>query len=263
MKRHYLLGLLCLSGLSIAAPAYARPGDGVKEEDLIPTSEIRDSAAGGELMPWTVAARHIRLGMLVNTYGGYDAAKEAPVLIGALEATLYERITLRATATNPGMNALLEPGFGLLYDVVREADSGLDVALGGDYELMGWNRNPVLVTRVAAGRTAGLTRLQANAAFGLATTGGDRYGDLRLSGLRPVAQGLYAGIDSRARIDLQDAAQPPEGELDWDMQAGPVATIAVGRFAVSATGGVSAWKLHSRDEARVGAIGAVGVGAVF
>jgi hypothetical protein len=32
---------------------------------------------------------------------------------------------------------------------------------------------------------------------------------------------------------------------------------------VSATGGVSAWKLRSRDEAKVGAIGAVGVGAVF
>ena len=77
------------------------------------------------------------------------------------------------------------------------------------------------------------------------------------------AENLYAGLDSRARVDLERDSDEPLGELDWDMQAGPVATIALGRFAVSATGGVSAWKLRSRDNARVGAVGAVGVGAVF
>ena len=253
----------CLLGLLVASPALARPGDGVQEEDLVTKSEIRDSVASGELMPWSIAARHVRLGMLVNTYAGFDAAKDAPVMIGALEGTLVDRLTLRATATNAGMSDQLKPSFGLLYDIAREDETGLDLALGGDYELVGWNRNPALVTRVAAGRTAGLTRLQANAAFGLATSGGERFGDLRLSGLHPIAENLYAGLDSRARVDLERDSDEPLGELDWDMQAGPVATIALGRFAVSATGGVSAWKLRSRDNARVGAVGAVGVGAVF
>jgi hypothetical protein len=255
--RLYLLGLL------IASPALARPGDGVKEEDLIPKSEIRDSVAAGELMPWTVAARHVRLGMLVNTYGGFDAAKRAPILNGTLEATLIERLTLRASAFNAGMSDELHPSVGVLFDLAREEDAGLDLALGGDYELLGWNRNEALVTRVAAGRTAGLTRLQANAAFGLATTTGERFGDLRLSGLHPVAQGVYAGLDSRARVDLERDGEEPSGELDWDMQAGPVASLAVGRWSVSATGGLSAWKQRSRDTAHVGAMGAVGLGAVF
>lgn len=254
----------CLLGLLVATPALARPGDGVKEEDLIPKSEIRDSVEHGELMPWSVAARHVRLGMLVNTYGGWDAAKQAPVMTGTLEASLFERLTLRASTTNPGMSDQMHPSFGVLFDVAHQEDAGIDVAFGGDYDLEGWNRNPALVTRVAAGSTAGLTRLQANAAFGLATNGSsERYGDLRLSGLRPVAEGLYVGLDSRARLDLERSGEEPTGELDWDTQAGPVATLALGRWAVSATGGVSAWKLRSRDEAKVGAMGAVGVGAVF
>ncbi|HEY5927644.1 MAG TPA: hypothetical protein VIV11_38430 [Kofleriaceae bacterium] len=254
----------CLLGLLVATPALARPGDGVKEEDIITKSEVRDSVAAGELMPWSVAARHVRLGMLVNTYAGFDAAKSAPVMTGTLEATLIDRVTLRAMASNNGMSEVLKPGFGVLFDLTREEHAGLDLAVGGDYELMGWQHTDTLVTRVAAGSTAGLTRLQANAAFGLGVTNGSRYGDLRLSGLRPIAEGLYAGLDSRARIDLERTTdEEPNGELDWDMQAGPVASLALGRWSVSATGGVSAWKMRSRDTAHVGAIGALGVGAVF
>src|SRR5688500_2297282 len=99
MKRY------CLVVLLIATPALARPGDGVQEEDIIPESEIRDSVAAGELLPWTVAARHVRLGMLAKSYGGYDAAKATPVMIGSREATLIDRRTLRATAANPCMSA--------------------------------------------------------------------------------------------------------------------------------------------------------------
>lgn len=255
---------LCLLGLLVTTPALAKPGDGVKEEDLVTKSEIRESAAAGELMPWTIAARHIRQGILVNTYAGWDSAKRVPFLTGTLDATLIERVTLRASASNPGMSDQLQPSVGLLFDLAREDSAGVDIAVGGDYELTGWNHNSALVTRVAAGSTAGQMRLQANAGFGLATNGSsERYGDLRLSGLHPVAEGVYAGVDSRARVDLERGGEEPNGELDWDMQAGPVATLAVGRWSVSATGGVSAWKLRSRDEAKVGAIGALGLGAVF
>jgi hypothetical protein len=254
---------LCVLGLLVATPALARPGDGVKEEDLIVKSEIRDSVAAGELLPFTIGARHVRQGMLINSYAGWDSAKGAPVMIGTLDATLIERITLRASATNPGMSDQLEPSVGLLVDIARQEDVGIDLAFGGDYELAGWNHNEALVTRAAAGSTVGDMRLQANAGFGLATSGGERFGDLRLSGLHPVAEGVYAGLDSRARVDLERDDDEPNGELDWDIQAGPVATLAVGRWSVSATGGVSAWKLRSRDEAKVGAMGALGLGAAF
>lgn len=254
---------LTLLGLLVATPALAKPGDGVKEEDIAPKSEVVTSVAAGELMPWSVAARHVREGLLITTYGGYDAAAETPIMLGRLELTLAKRFTFRGWAANNGMSETLKPGFGMLYDVVLREDYGVDVALGGDYEIDGWNNNSALITRVAAGTNAGDLRVLANAGFGLATNRAERYGDLRLSGLHPVAPNVWAGIDSRARVDLERDTDEPTGELDWDMQAGPVATIALGRFAVSATGGMSAWKLRSREDAKMGAMGAVGVAAAF
>jgi len=254
---------LSLFLLFVASPAFAKPFAEVTEEDVAPKSEILASAAGGELLPWSVAARHVREGLLLKTYGGYDTATSTPMMIGSAELTVLKRLTFRALATNNDTSVALKPTIGMLYDVLLEEDYGLDLAVGGDYEFEGWNHLPALVTHVAAATTAGETRLQANAAFGLATQGGERYGDLRLSGLHPVAQQLYAGLDTRARIDLERSMPEPVGELDWDVQAGPIATLALGRFALSATGGVSAYKMRSRDTSHVGAMGALGLGAAF
>jgi hypothetical protein len=152
----------------------------------------------------------------------------------------------------------------MLFDVARASDyGGVDLAVGGDYEMYGYNSVPAVATRAVLGGNIGELRLQANAGFGLGLERGERYGDLRLSGLHPVAQALYAGIDSRARIDLERDDMEPSSELDWDTQAGPMVQLALGRFAVSATGGVSAWKLRSTETAKVGAVGSLGVGAVF
>jgi hypothetical protein len=262
--RHALLGLL------VATPAFAgkHHTPGVQEDELKRSSEIQSSVAAGDLLPFTTGARHHRQGLLFNTYGGYDDAKRAPVMQGVLDATLVERVTFRVTSTNTGMSDQLKFGFGALVDVIRAEDHGVDLAVGGDYELLGWNRMPAAVARTALGGNVGQLRLQGNAGFGLGLEGGDRYGDLRLSGLHPVTDRWYAGIDSRARIDLastdpMDQAEAPSGKLDYDIQAGPVATYTYGRIAVSATGGVSAWKLRSGETAKVGAAGAIGLGAAF
>jgi hypothetical protein len=135
--------------------------------------------------------------------------------------------------------------------------------VGGEYDMVGFNGVPAAVARTAIGANAGTLRLQGNAAFGLGLEQNERFGQVGVAGLAPVAQALYVGVDSRARIDLERDEMEPSGELDWDMQAGPVATLALGRFAVSATGGVSAWKQRTHDEAKVGAVAAVGLDAAF
>lgn len=262
--RHALLGLL------VATPAFAgkHHTPGVQEDELVRSSEIQSSVAAGDLLPFTIGARHHRQGLLFNTYGGFDAAKRAPVMQGTLDATLVERVTFRVTSTNTGMSDHLKFGFGALIDVARAEDYGIDFAVGGDYDLLGWNRMPAAIARTALGANVGELRLQGNVGFGLDLEGSDRYGDLRLSGLHPITDRWYAGVDSRARVDLASKAVPtdedaPTGKLDYDVQAGPVATYTYGRIAVSATGGVSAWKLRSSDTVKVGAIGAVGLGAAF
>jgi hypothetical protein len=251
--------------LLVATPAVAgrHHTPGVQEDEIDRPSEIEPSAAAGTLLPYSVGARHERQGILIGGYGGFDQAKRAPVMAGTLDATFIENVTFRAVATNAGMSDRLTPTVGVLFDLMRESQYGLDLAIGGDYEHESWSTTPGVVTRAAIGKTVGLTRLQANAGFGLGIERGERYGDLRLSGLHPVAQALYAGIDSRARIDLERDMEEPSGELDWDVQAGPVVTLALGRFALSATGGVSAWKQRTADSAKVGAVGSLGVGAAF
>jgi hypothetical protein len=150
-----------------------------------------------------------------------------------------------------------------LFDVMREQQMGLDLALGGAYEMDGFNRVPAVVTQTAVGTTLGLTRLQANAGLGIGLERGERYGDLRLSGLHPVAQALYAGVDSRARMDLNRQMNEAPGDIDFDFQAGPVMQLAVGRFEVSAHAGMAGWKEHFGQTMKVGAMGALGVGAAF
>lgn len=256
---------IALALVTLTTPALAgRRTPGVTEDELERPSEIEPSVADGTMMPWSIAARHARQGILISSYGGFDAAKRAPIMAGVLDATLMDRVTLRAVATNTGMSDQLKPNVGLVFDLMRESDYGFDFALAGDYDVEGWSRVPAVGTRALLGTTLGMTRLQANAGFNLGLDRGAHYGDLRLSGLHPVAQALYAGIDTRARLDLASGmADGPSGALAWDVQAGPVISLAVGRFAVSATGGVSAWKGRMSEQSKVGAMGALGVGAAF
>jgi hypothetical protein len=260
---------LILLGVAVAAtPAAAEQRlkhhtPGVQEDEINVKAEIEPTVAAGTLLPWSIGARHERLGVLIGGYGGVDLSKRAPVMAGTLDATLIDRVTLHTTMTNVGMSNLLRPGVGLLVDVARAEDTGIDLAVGGDYDVVGFNGVPAVVTRTALGANAGTLRLQGNAAFGLGLEQHERFGQLGLAGLAPVAQALYVGVDSRARVDLErDSMEPPE-ELDWDMQAGPVATLALGRFAVSATGGVSAWKQRTHEQAKVGAVAALGLDAAF
>jgi hypothetical protein len=261
MYRFALVSLLLAATPALAERRHRTPG--VQEDEIDRPSEVEPSVAAGTLLPYSIGARHERQGILIGGYGGFDQAKRAPVMAGTLDATFIENITLRAIATNAGMSDRLVPSAGILFDLLRESTSGVDLAIGGDYEHESWSIVPAIVTRAALGTTVGLTRLQANAGVGLGIERGERYGDLRLSGLHPVAQQLYAGLDSRARVDLERDMDEPSGELDWDVQAGPVVTLALGRFAISATGGVSAWKQRSMDNAKVGAVGSLGLGAAF
>jgi hypothetical protein len=258
-----LLGVCVAAAPAAAEKRLKHHTPGVQEDEINVKAEIEPTIAAGTLLPWSVGARHERAGVLIGGYGGVDLSKRAPVMAGTLDATLVDRVTLHTVMTNVGMSDLLRPSVGLLIDVARAETSGIDVAVGGDYDMVGFNGVPAAVARTAIGANAGSLRLQGNAAFGLGLQQSERYGQLNLAGLAPVAQALYVGVDSRARIDLERDEMEPSGELDWDMQAGPVAQLALGRFAVSATGGVSAWKQRTHDEAKVGAVAAVGLGAAF
>jgi hypothetical protein len=91
----------------------------------------------------------------------------------------------------------------------------------------------------------------------------ERHGDVRLGAFRRVARRVHLGLDSRLRMDLEGDASEPSGEPDWDVVAGPQGVLSLGRFALTAGGGVSAVKLREGGPATVGARITTGVGSAF
>jgi hypothetical protein len=122
---------------------------------------------------------------------------------------------------------------------------------------------PAVTALVAVGRSFGETAVYANAGYAQGLELDERYGDLRLGGLQRVAKGLHVGFDSRVRVDLERDSDEPAGEPDWELLAGPLASVSLGRFVLTAGPGVSAIKLRSGGASKVGVVGNVGLGAAF
>jgi hypothetical protein len=139
----------------------------------------------------------------------------------------------------------------------------VDVAAVAGYEAQGFNLTPAVVARAAIGRTLGHTRLTGNVGYGVGTRAGERFGDLRMAALQRLSRDLHLGLDSRFRIDLERDADEPAGEPDWELTAGPMAALSLGRFIVSAGGGATALKYRLVPERHVGVYGLMGLGAVF
>jgi hypothetical protein len=171
------------------------------------------------------------------------------------------RIALRAGVAGSALALLDQPSFGVTVGVVHSR--ALDVALATDYEPIGFNMVPALVPRLIVGTRVAAMHVQAQLAYGQGLADGERYGDAQLTALHPLGGGLAAGAGSRLRLDLQHDAVEPVGERAWDVDAGPMASLAVGRVTVAAMGGVTAWQEHTAPSERVGAIAELGLASSF
>jgi hypothetical protein len=98
--------------------------------------------------------------------------------------------------------------------------------------------------------------------MGFAYGSDERYGELTLGGIGEVAPHLYAGVDSRGRLDLHDEMIQPNEDA-WTVQATPVATYVAGPIGITAAAGVSACRQHGSPDDEVGVLTMLGVGAVF
>ena len=116
-----------------------------------------------------------------------------------------------------------------------------------------------LVRTIALGHT----HVAAQVAYGHGITDDERFGDVRLSALHPVAHGLSAGLDARATLDLEIDNSEPPGEEEWNLRAGPAATLALGPVTAGALVGASAVKLRAEAAGRAGAVAEVGLTARF
>jgi hypothetical protein len=257
-------GVLC----AVAAWSLPARGDDPAEaaDDEAAAPPTVDAAAGvaaGAFLPWSMAARTDSQRALAFVQGGYDSARRGSLFQATAEVGLFGRVALRGGSTYLGPSGTMRPDFAVRVDALRQERHGVDLAASVGYEAQGFNLTPAITARLAASRLLGSTRLLANAAYGVGTAQSERFGDLRLAALQRVSRDLHLGLDSRMRIDLERDQHEPAGEAEWEVDAGPVASYALGRFLVSASAGATALKYRLVPGQHLGMISLLGAGTVF
>lgn len=257
---------VCVPAIAMLVAIALAPAATRAETDKAPSDigeTARRAADAGALLPWTMAARSDTQTAVVHLSGGYDAAKDGATFESVLEARIFGRLSFRAGGSYVGPDGDVRPIFAGKVDALRQESQGVDLAVAGGYEPHGFNTVRAVAATVAVGRSFDRLRVQANVGAGVGLEEGERYGDTRLAALYRVGNRLRAGLDSRFRIDLERDTDEPEGEPDWELVAGPLATMTVGRFAVTGGAGVSAIRLRLETNTEVGPVTYVGVGTVF
>jgi hypothetical protein len=256
-------GLMCLAlPVCLASPSSARAQADSDDQAQSPSSA--SAAVGvGAFSPFTMGARSDTQRALGFFQGGYDSARRGGVFQAGAEAQLWGRVAVRGGGSYLGPSGTLHPEVALKVDALRQERQGVDLAAAVGYEAQGFNLTPAVVARLAVGRTLDHTRLTANVGFATGTRANERYGDLRLAAMQELSGNLHLGLDSRFRIDLERDTDEPAGEAEWELNAGPMAALSVGRFVLSAGGGASAVKYRLIGDRNVGLYGLMGLGAVF
>jgi len=247
----------------LAASSQARAQSDSDEQDAPPPPSASAAVGAGSFAPFTMGARSDTQRALGFFLGGYDSARRGGVFQAGAEAQLWDRVTVRGGGSYLGPAGTLRPEAALKVDALRQERHGVDLAAAVGYEAQGFNLTPAVVARLAVGRTLDHTRLTANVGYGAGTRADERYGDLRLAAMQELSRNLHLGLDSRFRIDLERDNDEPAGEAEWELNAGPMAALSMGRFVLSAGGGASAVKYRFMGDRTVGLYGLMGLGAVF
>lgn len=264
MTTHHARHAVCL--LAVALLVAFGPATSWAETDKAPSDTddtTRRAVDAGALVPWTMSPRSDTQAAVVHVSGGYDAARDGAAFESLLEARIFGRLSFRAGGSYVGPDGDVRPIFSGKVDALRQEGHGVDVAVAGGYEPHGFNTVRAVAATVAVGRSFDRLRVQANVGAGIGLEEGERYGDTRLAALYRITDRVRAGLDSRFRIDLERDADEPEGEPDWELVAGPLATMTIGRFAVSGGVGVSAIRLRLETNTEIGPLTYVGLGTVF
>jgi hypothetical protein len=257
---------LFLASLTMLAAAAAHGQEAEPTDELPgsrPEARTDKSVASGAFLPFTMGARSDAQQALIFGQGGYDSAWRGPVFQTTLEAQVLGRVSVRAGGSTIGPTGSFRPEAGLRVDALRQERHGIDMAVLGVYESAGFNTVKAITARVALSRSFGKTRLVGNVGYGYGFNDGERYGDVRLAGLRAVGRNVHVGLDSRMRFDLEYDNNEPPGEPEWEAVAGPVATYSFNRFVLTGTAGMSAMKQRLLASKHYGAVATLGFGTVF
>lgn len=237
------LALTLGCGVALGAPARARAqrrdaetGDESAEE------RTAGAAQAGMFLPFTEAPRIDTQRAFGTAQGGYEGAREAGVLEGRAEVTVYGPIAVRVGVIYTGVPEQARPTAGARVQALSEPDQGIDLSVGVFYKPEGFTEGEGEIEAVVAlGRRFGRVGLIGDLVYGQDPEGRERDGEVRLAALYDATARIELGLDSRLRIDLgtEDEKLEEEGGAEYDLLAGPLVSYTLGPVALSAVAGIS------------------------
>jgi hypothetical protein len=249
-------------------PGSSEPADNV-EQSKGPKDDASKAMDEGRLLPFTVGATVPQAHASVTAFGGYDSAARSGRAISAGEARILKFLALRLEYEHgPGTgNSDDRVTFGARVAFLNQAAHGVDLAAGFFFQPKDFRGEGDFVGGLMLGRNFGRWGVFCNTLVGVDSEGDDYSTELRLSSMYRATKQLHVGLDARGRYNFSDDAKRNAAQqLNWEIQAGPLASMALGPVALNAIVGPSALRLTEPSapaRTALGVVGMAGAGAVF
>jgi hypothetical protein len=240
------------------------PASNAEPTDTVETPAPVDSGAAATVLPLTMApfAENHKAQIRANSL--FDDSRKRAISEARADVRLFGPLSLHGGAMTAMASSSVAPLVGAQVRALSQDRHFIDGSFSATYLNEGFNLVPAAELRALVGRRFGDTSLYMNVAYTQGLERDERYVELRMAAQQQFwDRRVFAGVDSRLRVDAERDNDEPVHEAEADLMAGPVVGITVGSVAVSGFGGVSAVRYRDQSPSRVGAFAGMGVGVLL
>ena len=253
------LGVVLFAATTVRAQAEGEPYVD-RSAPIRSRSATEKAQNSGAFLPQTLAARLNAGRAFVSVNGGFDGARNQPIMSAVTEVQLWGPIALRGGAEYSANRETMRPTIGARVQLLNQREHGVDGSVGTFYRPEGFTEpEGEIETAVALGRQAGRLALLGNLVYGQDPEGNERDGEVRVAARYDMDR-WSLGFDGRARFAIGAQNNPKAAaEPKVDLIAGPLAAVTIGPLALFTQIGASVLKT-TETHAGIAALGGVGSG---
>ena len=233
-----------------------------------PRDDASRATDDGRLLPFTMGTVVPQAHAGVTALGGYDSAARSARVVTSAEARALKFLAIRVEYEHgPGTGSDDRVTLGARVAILSQAAHGIDLGVGFFFQPKDFRDEGSFLGGILLGRNFGRWGLFLNGLAAVDTEGDDYSTEVRLSSMYRVSKLLHLGFDTRGRYNFSgDEKRFSAQQVNWEIQAGPLASMTLGPVALTAIVGPSALHLtepNSEQRTAVGALAMAGAGAVF
>jgi hypothetical protein len=258
-----LVALLALLGFAQNVAAQTRGEEAAPRRTW--SSTVQQAGRDGSFLPLTLAPSVGPMAAHAAALGGYNGAERAGAMQSFAEARVYGPLALRVGARLNEGGKEVGPSIGARFQLLSQAKQGLNFGAALFYKAEGFDEpEGEIETLLSISRRWNDWLFVGGIAYGQDPEGNERDGELALATLLQLQDAFQLGLDARARVDLGSprARTLSSGEPQFDLDAGPIMTWALGPIALSAHAGVAVIAFADAP-ARAGVVALAGLGTAF